>query len=587
MVRSAAPFVLLLASSFAPLAAQSQPSTYVRIRDDLVEKRQPPTATTPALNALTALPCGTVVSARDNQPIVNAAGSTVSTLSFMNPACINRRGRIAFIGNASGARNQGVFTGDGATVRAIAMGCGQGGGSGQHGTCGDPSPIGGTFAGFFGGTVFAPPINEEGDVLFLADIANGSAPRGLFLYLAGSQTIVKVAAVGDPSPTGGTILALGPGSLNRDRRIVFLAQSTNNAQYVCDFLEWQNGVVSTFLAAGAPAPGGATVAMLGTESFGFVDGTSVFAGPVPAINDCGQVAFRIITTGGPVGRGIAVRDQGTDSWYLTDAMTTPNGGTYFDFAGAAINGNGQIAVFADYQLPGGATSGWFVGRPGSWRSALSFFDPVDGGQCLGLAYSRCPMTPLDDDGDLVVWCDLNSNGNMGRIVLSAADGSQTVLARQGSSTGAGGNFGSIDAWPSMTSTGRVVIGSGTPGAAWTSAYLTKVLCGPAVASSPCTSPGDAAEVFDFGPPGASFLLFVSLSTQNVAMPPYGDLLVGGAAPIVTLTGLVPYPGLAAPHLASLPIPNNTAFRGLSLHYQSLAVTSSGIQFTNRATTRID
>ncbi|MBM4063793.1 MAG: hypothetical protein FJ265_22240, partial [Planctomycetes bacterium] len=517
------PLVLLPA-----LAAQ----TFVRVRDGVVEPRGPG-APIAALNAVTAQPCGTLLTARYGQPIANAAGSSLQTLAFMNPACVNRRGQIAFVANAAGQRNQGVFVADGSTVRAIAMGCGQGGGSGQHGTCGDPSPLGGTFAGFFGGTVFAPPIDDDGDVLFLADLVNGTRSRGLFLYLAASQTIVAVAAVGDPSPRGGVITALGPGALGTDRQVVFLAQSTGSPQYVADLLQWRNGALTSFLGTGDPAPGGATVTMLGTESFGFVDGTTVFAGPVPSINACGQIAFRIITGSG---RGIAVRDGGSTSWYLTSGMATPNGGTFADFQAAALNGTGEIAVFADYQRTGQPTSGWFVGRPGSFRNALSFYDPVDGGQCMGLAFSRCPMTPLSDAGDLVLWCDLSSAGNQGRIVVCAADGSTTAIARQGGPTGAGGNYGSIDAWPSMTSNGRVVVGCGTPGAGWSNAYLTTVLCGPAVASSPCTSVGGTVFVDDFGPAGGSFVLFGSLSTQSLSFPPYGELLVGGAAPVVTLLG---------------------------------------------------
>lgn len=570
----------LLPLLLAPLCAQ----TFVRVRDDITVPRPGAPAVSTSLTSVTGALCGTVLGARDGQAIVNDAGNTLSTNAFMNPACINRRGQLAFVGGATGVRNQGVFVADQNGVRAIAMGCGQGGGSGQHGSCGDPSPLGGTFAGFFQGTVFAPPINDDGDVLFLADLANATASRALFLYIASGPAIVKIAAVGDASPLGGSITALGPGSLDRDRRVLFLAQSTNSPQYVADILQWDNGALTVFSAVGSPAPGGATVAMLGTESFGFVDGTTVFAGPVPSMNDCGQVAYRIITNGGSVGRGIAVRQNGADSWYLTDAMQTPNGGSYFDFQGAAINGNGQIAVFADYMLSGNPTSGWFAGAPGNWRNALSFYDQVDGGQCYGLAFSRVPMTPISDDGDVVVWCDLNPNGNMGRIVLCASDGSHTILARQGSPTGAGGNYGSIDAWPSMNSSGRVSISAGTPGASWISAHLEAVLCGPAVASSPCVSLNDNLRVDDFGPAGSSFLLCASFGTQNLPLPPYGTLLIGPS--IAILAGPLPYPGLSGPHTLSLTVPGIPALNGLTVHFQSLAFGTSSIDLTNRASTRV-
>ncbi len=574
---------LVLPLLLAPIAAQN----FVRVHDNVIEKRGSVSRGRITLTSNTASHCGTLIAAHDGLPILNRAGATVMTKGFMNPACINRSGVIAFVGDATGLRNQGVFVADSAGVRAIAMACGQGGGSGRYGTCGDPTPIGGTFGGFFDATVFAPPINEEGDVLFLADLVNAGTTRALFLFRAGSQTIVKVAAVGDPSPLGGVFTALGPGSLDRDGQVLFLARSTGSNQYLADIFRWQSGTVSRFCVVGDPAPGGATVAMLGTESFGFVDGSTVFAGPVPSINDCGQVAFRIITNGGPVNVGVAVRSNGSDAWYLTDAMTTPVGGTYFDFQGALINGNGQIAVFAEYMLGSGPSGGWFVGRPGAWRAALCFNDPVDGGQCIVLGFSRAPMTPLADNGDLVVWCDLDPNQTMGRVLLSAADGSLTVLARQGGPTGAVGDYGVIDGWPSMNSSGRVSISSGIWNAAWNSAYLTAVLCGPGVASSPCRSPGDSLQIDDFGPAGASFVLCVSTATQTLPVPPFGTLLIGGSAPIITLSGLVPYPGLSGPHTQQLLVPNDPTLRGLAVHFQSVAFTATGIELTNRATTLVD
>ena len=571
-------FLVVLPLLLASICAQN----YVRVRDNVIEKRGAGGSGQTSPRSVMPPQCGTLVAAYDGQPIQNGGGATVTTNAFMNPACVNRYGTIAFYGDASGARNQGIFVADSTGVRAIAMGCGQGGGSGQHGTCGDPSPVGGTFAGFFSSTVFAPPINDDGDVLFLADIKNGSTTRALFLFLAGSKTIVKVAAVGDASPLGGVFTALGPGSLDRDRQVLFLARSTGSNPYVADIFRWKAGTVSRFCAVGDPAPSGTTVAMLGTESFGFIDGTTVFAGPVPSINDCGQVAFRIITNGGAVNVGVAVRTNGNDAWYLTDTMTTPVGGTYFDFQGAVINGSGQIAVFAEFMQGGNPSGGWFVGRPGSWRAALCFNDPVDGGQCIVLGFSRAPMTPLSDSGDLVVWCDLDPNQTKGRLLLSAADGSLSVLARQGGLIGNGGSYGIIDGWPSMNSSGRVAISTSATGTGWNSAHLTGVLCGPGVASSPCRSPGDKLQVDDFGPAGASFVLFLSTATQSLHWPPFGTLLIG-PTPILALTGVVAYPGLSGPDTQWLPIPSDLALRGLALHFQSFALVSSSYQLTNRAT----
>jgi len=568
------PLAVVLPLLLGPLAAQS----YVRDHDDVTRPRggTTPPASSPAL--ATTAPCAVLPLAWHSQPV--PGGGLLSPLAFGNPACINRYGVIAFIASVSGnTRNQGVFTADAAGVHPIAIGCGQGGGSGQPGTCGDAAPVGGTFAGFFGGTVFAPPIDDAGDVLFFAEVVNGSTPRGLFLWQAASLSIVKVAAVGDPSPLGGTFAAIGPGSLNNFGEVAFLASrpGTTNS----DLFHWQNGTVTRIAAVGDPAPGGGTMALLGTESFGFADGTNIPAGPVPAINDCGQIAFRVITSGGITGRGIVVRSSGIDVWYLKAGDPTPAGGTYFDFQGAVLNGGGDIAVFSDFNA-GTLTSGWFVGRPGSFRKALAFFDPVDGGQCLGLAFSRNPMTALDDAGNLVLWCDLSNSGGQDRLLVNAADGSLTVLARRGAPTPLGGTYGSMNAWPSLASSGRATLSAGTPGAsAVLNAHFAAVLCGPAVAASPCAPIGGAVRVFDYGPPGAGFMLFVSTATTSMPVPPFGTLLIG-PSPVATLQGPVPYTGTSAPNTLQLGLPNNPAFRGLALYFQSLALNTPAALLTNRA-----
>ena len=143
-------------------------------------------------------------------------------MAFANPTTVNASGRVAFNSQVDGSdRNQGVFVADSdGTINAIAIGCGGLGGSGDTTSmCGDASPIGGHFGGFFSeNTVFTPDINDAGDVLFFCDVNGGDSRRALFLYQAASGQIVKVAAVGDPSPIGGTFGAVGPGSINNKRK---------------------------------------------------------------------------------------------------------------------------------------------------------------------------------------------------------------------------------------------------------------------------------------------------------------------------------------------------------------------------------
>ena len=92
-------------------------------------------------------------------------------------------------------------------------------------------------------------------------------------------------------------------------------------------------------------------------------------------------------------------------------------------------------------------SGWFAGAPGNWRKVVVFFDPIDGGQCLGLAFSRNPMQTIDAAGNVVFWANLDSNGTADRLVLGLTDGNLLIAARRGDPTPIGGTFGSMDAWP--------------------------------------------------------------------------------------------------------------------------------------------
>ena len=410
--------------------------------------------------------CGVESRAAHGQVAPNTNGGTLDPVAFINPTTLNASGRVAFNSGVDGSdRNQGVFVADSdGTITAIAIGCGGPGGSGDTtSTCGDASPIGGHFGGFFSGTFFTPDINDAGDVLFFCDVNGGSSRRALFLYRGASGQIVKVAAIGDSSPIGGTFGAVGPGSLNNNGQVVFLASAVGTTN--SDIFMWDNGVVTKVAAVGDPAPGGGTYSLLGTESAGgFPDGTNIPVGPVPDINDSEQIAFRAIVSGGITTRGIVVRTGATDEWYVKVPDPTPIGGTYFDMQAPSINNAGQIAFFSDYRpTPDTLNSGWFAGAPGNWRKVVVFFDPIDGGQCLGLAFSRNPMQTIDAAGNVVFWANLDSNGTSDRLVLGLTDGSLLIAARRGDPTPIGGTFGTMDAWPAIN--GSIgTVNPATPGA---------------------------------------------------------------------------------------------------------------------------
>jgi hypothetical protein len=444
--------------------------TFVKVHD----REQRTQVASPQLNYSVTSPgapsgtiCGVESRAAHGQVAPNTNGGTLNPAAFFNPTTVNAAGRVAFNSQVDGSdRNQGVFVADSdGTITAIAIGCGGlGGGGDTTSMCGDASPIGGHFGGFFSeNTVFTPDINDAGDVLFFCDVNGGDSRRALFLYQAASGQIVKVAAVGDPSPIGDTFGAVGPGSINNNGKVVFLASQVGDTINSNLFM-WDNGVVTKIAALGDPAPEGGTFSGLGTESFGFQDGTSIPTGPVPDINDSDQIAFRAIVSGGITERGIVVRTGQVDEWYVKVPDPTPIGGTYFDMQAASINNAGQIAFFSDYRpTPETFNSGWFAGAPGNWRKVVVFFDPIDGGQCLGLAFSRNPMQTIDAAGNVVFWANLDSNGNADRLVLGLTDGNLLIAARRGDPTPIGGTFGSMDAWPAIN--GNIgTINVATPGA---------------------------------------------------------------------------------------------------------------------------
>jgi hypothetical protein len=476
--------------------------------------------------------CSTTALAWHNQIV--PGGGTLSPIAFSNDASVSSSGSLVFFANVNGSpRNQGVFRADAQGLHPIAIGCGGGGGSGNPGTgCGDPSPIGGTFSGFFSGTFFVPATNAAADALFLADVSGGSAPRGLFLYRSATQTIVKVAAVGDASPAGGTLGAVGPGSMNDAGDVVFLATGTSTNDH--HLLRWSNFVLTKIARVGDPAPGGGTFQYLGGESLGFVDGTNIPVGPLPDINNPGQIAFRPVVSGGTVSRGVIVSQGGVHQWYAKAGDATPAGGTYFDLFSANLNDAGQVAFFSDFQpSPGVFNSGWFVGMPGSWRKAVTFYDPLSGGQCWGLAISRNPMSPLDEQGNLLAWVNVKmpDTTEHEEQVLCEASGAITRLRRQGDPTPIGGTFGTMDAWPSMDRFGRCGLGAATPGAAGgvLNAHFLEVLCPPSPVTY-CTaktnSLGCLPSIASAGVPSASAASGFVVTGSNVRNNKAGLLFYG-------------------------------------------------------------
>ena len=477
-------FLLVALPLFVSPSLQDRP--FVRLHDDVARSVDAAAGGTWSASSAAGV-CGTIAAGWHNQAV--PGGGTLNPVAFANSANIDGAGRSVFFAQVSGvARNQGIFAADSGGLQPIAVGCGSGGGAGTFGGgVGDPTPIGGTFSGFFGGTFFVPATNRPGDVLFLADLDNGPVNRALFLWRRASGTFAKVAAPGDASPAGGSLSAVGPGSIDDAGNVVFLAlgATTNDHQ----ILKWSNGVLTKVAVNGDPAPGGGAYSQVGGESLGFVDGTTVPVGPLPDINASGDIVFRPLATGS-VSRGVVLERNGVQQWFVSVNDATPIGGTFFDIAGANLSDSGEIAFYADVLIsPSQFGGGWFAGTPGNWRKLLAFYDPIDGGVCYGLAWSRNPMQSISSDGTAALWTSVyyGPSNSKEELILVDRSGAITTVAKQSNPTPIGGTYGILDAWPSRLAL-RGTFGAATPGASFgaLNAHFTYDECTPAPANY-CTA----------------------------------------------------------------------------------------------------
>ncbi|MCK6447876.1 MAG: hypothetical protein L6Q99_15900 [Planctomycetes bacterium] len=445
-------------------ASLPQDRPFVRLHDDVVRHVDVPVATT-TFAAPTPTVCGNVAAGWHNQAV--PGGGTLSPVAFANSANVDGSGRSVFFAQVAGvARNQGIFAADASGVQPIAVGCGSGGGSGTFGGgVGDPTPIGGTFSGFFGGTFFVPATNRAGDVLFIADMDNGPVNRALFFWRRATGTFSKVAAPGDVSPAGGTLSAVGPGSIDDAGNVVFLALGASTSAH--QILKWSNGVLTKVAVNGDPAPGGGAYTQVGGESLGFSDGTTIPVGPLPDINTNGDIVFRPLASGA-VSRGIVLVKNGVQQWFVTVNDATPIGGTFFDIAAANLSDAGEIAFYADVKVsPTQFSGGWFAGSPGNWRKLLAFNDPIDGGVCFGFGWSRNPMQSISSDGTVGLWTSVyyGPSNSKDEMILIDKTGAITTVAKQSNPTPLGGTYGILDGWPSRLAL-RGTFGAATPGASF-------------------------------------------------------------------------------------------------------------------------
>ena len=110
---------------------------------------------------------------------------------------------------------------------------------------------------------------------------------------------------------------------------------------------------------------------------------------------------------------------------------------------------------------------------------------------------------------------------------------------------------------------------------------------PAVTSSPVALVGAALVLRNYGAPGTVFVNFLSDSSL-AASTQFGTFLVAGGTLLQLFTN-VPYPAPSGISTFVMKVPNLAVLHGLTLHFQSLSITSvSPLQgsLTNAAATTL-
>ncbi|MCB0328027.1 MAG: hypothetical protein KDD70_00145 [Bdellovibrionales bacterium] len=358
----------------------------------------------------------------------------------------------SFLGIAS---SHGLLVGDRSNAFPAVRGCGGIGGSGVPGNgCGDPSPVGGRFSGLFGTSLHAVDTNDQGDTVFLSDIDQGSTTRGLFLFDISTMTTRTIASLGMSSPIG-SIVELSGGTINSSGDVVFLANSQNSEAV----LHWskQSGLITKIVALGDTLPTG-TVTWITQNLFRHPDQSFTIAGPRPAINDRGTVAFVAEVNNNQW--GYYVYRGGQFTVYALEGDILPSGATllYNGFGESVILNNQDHLGFSagEFFSSTNQLSRWFfVTAPRIYIPRLGHRDQLFGERVTSIAISRGPHQAIDDCGNSVFWTETDNGVQLTEsIILIDVHGVVHRIAQTGQPTPLGGTFSILDASPSFAKSGR-------------------------------------------------------------------------------------------------------------------------------------
>ena len=245
-------------------------------------------------------------------------------------APVNARGQVAFYATVLHApAREGIFLANAGHVTKVAA-------------FGDAVSGGGTLADF--GEHPLPALNAAGHVAFVAHIAGGRAPEGVFL--AGADGLQAIALAGDDAPgmPAGVLVAFDAPALNDNDELAFVA-AVRRGRDVLDVLYFWNGRrLQRMVAEG--------------DRLLRIGGTMDKIGE-PALNNSGVIAFPAAILKGPVLGGIFVAGARDLRLLVGAGDRAPDGSMILRFSErVAIDDEDGIAF------------GAYLGETGSAREAV-------------------------------------------------------------------------------------------------------------------------------------------------------------------------------------------------------------------------
>jgi hypothetical protein len=320
---------------------------------------------------------------------------------------------------------------------------------------GQAAPTGGTFDRFdVTSQPIVAPVNVHGHVAFYASVVRSKQTEGLFANLG--PRIVKLAAVGDAVPGGGTLseLARHPiPALNDGGKVAFGAAIAGARASEGVFVVDDSGIKA--------------IALSGNDAPGILTGT--FAEfDAPALNNRDEVTFvATVRRGRETLQVLYLYSAGKLRKLVTEGdplpiPASPTGdqvrrGTFAKFGVPVINNKG-VVVFPAVVDRGAVLGGIFVTGTRDLRLLVAAGETGPSGAMLVRFSER---VALDDDDDIAFTAHLGTGvAANSEAVFLWSTGSLTQVAAVGDSAPGGGRFSAFGPWPTLAPGGTIAFVAG-------------------------------------------------------------------------------------------------------------------------------